>query len=133
MVTQDLDTHLRTLSRLHRIASESRKQDSGVTAEVEARAEAVLDRVWESSAAEDSAFRDSTFVTITGDGAVQFEWESGAVAIEVVVEPEGGFTVYVHRGDGSEECDSVEMPGRRRGVESASDEQCAGTYSRPTP
>lgn len=99
MVTQDLDTHLRTLSRLHRIASESRKQASGVTAEVEARAEAVLDRVWESSAAEDGAFRDSTFVTITGDGAVQFEWESGAVAIEVVVEPEGGFTVCVHRGD----------------------------------
>ncbi len=110
MVTQDVDTHLRTLSRLRRIASESRKQDSGVTAEVEARAEAVLDRVWESSAASDGAFRESTFVTITGDGAVQFEWESGAVAIEVVVEPEGGFTVYVHRGDDQpEEWNPVEL------------------------
>ena len=97
MVTQDLDTRLRTLNRLHRIAGESREESAGVTEEVEARATATLERVWGCSAAEDRAFRESTFVTVTGDGAVQFEWESGAVAIEVVVEPEGGFTVYVHR------------------------------------
>ena len=47
--------------------------------------------------AEDRAFPDSTFVTITGDGAVQFEWESSTVAVEAIVEPAGGFTVYIHR------------------------------------
>lgn len=110
MVTQDLDTRLRTLNRLHRIAGESREGGAGVTEEVEARATATLERVWGCSAAEDSAFRESTFVTVTGDGAVQFEWESGAVAIEVVVEPEGGFTVYVHReGDEPEEWSAAEV------------------------
>lgn len=101
MVTQDVDARLRTLSRLHRIAGESRQRGAGVTEEVEARAEAVLERVWDSRVAEDSTFRESTFVTITGDGAVQFEWESDVIAIEVVVEPVGGFTVYIH-GDGNE-------------------------------
>ena len=110
MVTQDLDTHLRTLSRLRRIASESRRGDTGVTDEVEARAEAVLERVWSSSAAEDSAFRDSTFVTVTGDGALQFEWESSTVAVEAIVEPEGGFTVYIHQENNeTEECSPAEV------------------------
>ena len=110
MVTQDLDTHLRTLSRLRRIASESRRGDTGVTDEIEARAEAVLERVWSSSAAEDRAFRDSTFVTVTGDGAVQFEWESGEVAVEAIVEPDGGFTVYIHRENNeTEECSPAEL------------------------
>lgn len=110
MVTQDLDTRLRTLSRLQRIAGESREGSAGVTEEVEARATAVLERVWGSSVAEDRVFRESTFVTITGDGAVQFEWESSTVAIEVVVEPEGGFTVYVHReGDESEEWNPADV------------------------
>ena len=110
MVTKDVDMHLRTLSRLHRIASESRKGDSGVTAEVETRAEAVLESVWSSSAAEDSAFRDSTFVTIAGDGAVQFEWQAGAVAVEAIVEPEGGFTVYIHReNEETVECSPAEL------------------------
>ena len=110
MVTQDLDTRLRTLNRLHRIAGESREGSAGVTEGVEARATAVLERVWGCSAAEDGAFRESTFVTVTGDGAVQFEWESGAVAIEMLVEPEGGFTVYVHReGEEPEECSPAEM------------------------
>ena len=110
MVTQDLDTHLRTLSRLRRIASESRRGDTGVTDEIEARAEAVLERVWSSSAAEASAFRDSTFVTIAGDGAVQFEWESGEVAVEAIVEPDGGFTVYIHRENNeTEECSPAEL------------------------
>ncbi len=110
MVTQDLDTRLRTLSRLQRIAGESREGSAGVTEEVEARATVVLERVWGSSAAEDRVFRESTFVTITGDGAVQFEWESSTVAIEAVVEPEGGFTVYVHRkGDEPEEWNPAEV------------------------
>ena len=105
--------HLRTLSRLRRIASESRRGDTGVTDEIEARAEAVLERVWSSSAAEDSAFRDSTFVTIAGDGAVQFEWESGEVAVEAIVEPKGGFTVYIHRENNeTEECSPAELHGR---------------------
>lgn len=99
MVTQDVDARLRTLSRLHRIAGESRQRGAGVTEEVEGRAEAVLERVWDSRVAEDSSFRESTFVTITGDGAVQFEWESHVTAIEAVVEPGGGFTVYVHGHD----------------------------------
>lgn len=110
MVTQDVDTHGRTLGRLHRIAAESRRGDVGVTHEVEDRAEAVLERLWKASVAEDKAFRDSTFVTITGDGAVQFEWESGAVAIEAIVEPESGFTVYIHReGEGAEEYRLAEL------------------------
>jgi hypothetical protein len=104
VVTQDLDTQVRTLGRLHRIAAESRHGGTGVTEEVEERAEAVLGQVLSASVAEDSVFRNSTFVTITGDGAVQFEWESGVVAIEAIVEPEGGFTVYVHReGEEAEE------------------------------
>ena len=108
MVTQDLDTRLRTVNRLRRIAGESRTGSAGVAETVEARAAAMLERVWSSFVAEDKAFRDSTFVTITGDGAVQFEWESEDVAIEVVVQPEGGFTVYVHReGKESEEWSSV--------------------------
>ncbi len=110
MVTQDVDARLRTLSRLHRIAGESRGGGAGVTAEVEGRAEAFLERVWGSEAAEASSFRESTFVTITGDGAVQFEWESGAVAIEAVVEPGGGFTVYIHGGDEkTEECSPADV------------------------
>ena len=110
MVTQDVDARLRTLSRLHRIAGESRHAGSGVTEAVEDRAEAILERVWGCSAAEDQSFRDSTFVTITGDGAVQFEWESDAVAVEVVVEPEGGFTVFVHpEGSESEEWNPAEV------------------------
>ncbi|MXY35502.1 MAG: hypothetical protein F4Y54_01805 [Dehalococcoidia bacterium] len=110
MVTQDLNTRLRTLNRLHRIAGESREGSSGVTEEVEARAAATLEHVWDCSAAEDRTFRESTFVTITGDGAVQFEWESEVVAIEVVVEPEGGFTVYVHpEGDEPEERNTAEV------------------------
>lgn len=110
MVTQDLDTRLRTLQRLQRIAGESREESTGVTEEVEARAAATLEHVWGSSAAEDPVFRESTFVTITGDGAVQFEWESAAVAIEVMVEPEGGFIVYVHReGDEPEEWNPAEL------------------------
>ncbi len=110
MVTQDLNTHLRTLARLRRIVDESRNGDCPVAEDVERRAEAVLERAWNSRAAEDHAFRDSTFVTITGDGAVQFEWESEAVAIEAIVEPEGGFTVYVHRdGKETEECSPAEV------------------------
>ena len=110
MVTQGLDTHLRTLTRLHRIASESRQGGAAVTKEVEERAEVVLKRVWSSSVAEDRAFRDSTFVTITGDGAVQFEWESSTVAVEAIVEPAGGFTVYIHRGsEETEECSPAEV------------------------
>ena len=43
-------------------------------------------------------------------GAVQFEWEAGAVAVEAIVEPEGGFTVYIHRGsEDTEECSPVEV------------------------
>ena len=104
MVTQDLDTHVRTLARLRRIVEESRRGEVRVSDDVGERAEAMLEQVWRTSLAEDSAFRDSTFVTRTGDGAVQFEWESEDVAIEAVVEPEGGFTVYVHReGDEPEE------------------------------
>ena len=110
MVTQDLDTQLRTRTRLRRIAGDSRQGDAGVPEEVEGRAEAVLERVWDSSAAGDEAFRESTFVTVTGDGAVQFEWESEAVAVEAIVEPEGGFTVYIHReGGGTEECSPAEV------------------------
>ena len=110
MVTQDLDTRLRTLQRLHRIAGESREGGAGVTEAAEARAVATLEQVWDSAAAEDSTFRESTFVTITGDGAVQFEWESEAVAIEAVVEPEGGFTVYVHEeGQEPEEWNPAEL------------------------
>ena len=110
MVTQNLDTHLITLTRLRRIAGESRNGDCPVAEDIERRAEAVLERAWNSRAAEDHAFRDSTFVTITGDGAVQFEWESDSVAIEAIVEPEGGFTVYVHReGEETEECSPLEV------------------------
>jgi len=110
MVTQDVDIRLRTLSRLHRIAGESRQDGSGVAEEVEGRAEVVLDAVWSSAVAADPTFRDSTFVTITGYGAVQFEWESDDIAIEALVEPAGGFTVYVHGADEeTEECNPAEV------------------------
>ena len=97
--THDPEVKARTLDRLWRIA---RDGGSGcvVDAKVERRAEALLERVWASAASDDEVFRDSTFVTITGDGAVQFEWECGTVAIEALVEPEGGFTIYVHPEDG---------------------------------
>lgn len=85
----------RTLDRLRRIARDG-GAGCAVDARVERRAEALLEQVWASDAGDDEVFRDSTFVTITGDGAVQFEWESDAVAVEVIVEPEGGFTIYVH-------------------------------------
>lgn len=85
----------RTLDRLRRITHDG-GAGCAVDAKVERRAEALLERVWASDAGSDASFRDSTFVTITGDGAVQFEWESGTVAIEAIVEPGGGFTIYVH-------------------------------------
>lgn len=85
----------RTLDRLRRIARDG-GAGCAVDTKVERRAEALLERVWASDAGDDEAFRDSTFVTITGDGAVQFEWESRGVAIEAIVEPKGGFTIYVH-------------------------------------
>ena len=120
MVTQDLDIRTRTLSRLHRIAHSSRVEDpeKGVTESVEKLAAKLLDRVWESSVGGDAAFRASTFVTITGYGAVQFEWESENVAIEVVVEPEGGYTVYVHReGEQPEEWNPTEVADALEAIE----------------
>lgn len=102
--------HLNTRIRLRRIARESRGSEprGGVTQEVERRAETLLERVWESSAASDGVFRDSTFVTITGYGAVQFEWEKDGVAIEALVEPELDFSVYVYPEDGEpEECTNL--------------------------
>ena len=92
---------LSTRIRLRRIARESRDrgEGSGVAEAVERRAEALLERIWVSSAGRDNLFQNSTFVTITGDGAVQFEWESDTVLIEAIVEPEGGFAIYVHQGD----------------------------------
>ena len=97
--THDPEVKARTLDRLWRIA---RGDGAGcaVDAKVERRAEALLERVWVSDVGSDESFCDSTFVTITGDGAVQFEWESGTVAIEAIVEPEGGFTIYVHPENG---------------------------------
>lgn len=99
---QHEDVHMYTRIRLRRIAQESREHTSeyGVEVEVERRAELLLERVWVSDAGTDAAFRDSTFVTITGDGAVQFEWESEMVAIEVIVRPEN-FTIYIYK-DGEE-------------------------------
>ena len=93
--THDPDLKARTLDRLWRIARDG-GAGCAVDATVERRAEALLDQVWASDAGDDEAFRDSTFVTITGDGAVQFEWESRGVAIEAIIEPKGGFTIYVH-------------------------------------
>ena len=93
--THDPDLKARTLDRLRRIALGD-GAECAVDAKVERRAEALLDRVWVSDVGSDESFRDSTFVTITGDGAVQFEWESGTVAIEAIIEPAGGFTIYVH-------------------------------------
>ena len=93
--THDPDLKARTLDRLRWIARGD-DTECAVDAKVERRAEALLERVWASHVSSDESFRDSTFVTITGDGAVQFEWESGTVAIEAIVEPEGGFTIYVH-------------------------------------
>ena len=94
--------NLSTRIRLRRIARESRErgEDTPVDEAVERRAETLLERVWGSSLASDEAFTGSTFVTITGDGAVQFEWESEAMLIEATVEPRGGFTIYVHRERG---------------------------------
>lgn len=94
--------HLDTRIRLRRIAQESREHtsESGVEVEVERRAELLLERVWVSHVGSDESFRDSTFVTITEDGAVQFEWESDAVIIEAIIEPEGGFTIYIHPENG---------------------------------
>ena len=99
---QHEDVHMYTRIRLRRIAQESREHtsESGVEVEVERRAELLLERVWVSDAGTDATFRDSTFVTITGDGAVQFEWESEMVAIEVIVRTEN-FTIYIYR-DGEE-------------------------------
>ena len=43
-------------------------------------------------------------------GVVQFEWEAGAVAVEAIVEPEGGFTIYIHREhEETEECSPAEV------------------------
>lgn len=97
--------HLNTRIRLRRIARESREREpeGGVAQEVERRAETLLERTWESSAASDKVFRDSTFVTITGYGAVQFEWENDGVAIEALVEPELDFSVCVYPEDGEPE------------------------------
>ena len=97
--THGPDLKARTLDRLRRIARDG-GSGCAVDAKVERRAEALLDQVWASGAGDDASFRDSTFVTITGDGAVQFEWESGTVAIEAIVEPEGGFTIYIHPENG---------------------------------
>jgi len=118
VVTQDLDTHLRTLARLRRIVEESQHGEAQVTEDVQERAEVMLEQVWSASVAEDRAFRNSTFVTLTGDGAVQFEWESENVAIEVVVEPEGGYTVYVHReGEQPEEWEPTEVADALEAIE----------------
>ena len=101
-VLEHKNVHLDTRIRLRRIAQESREHtaESGVEVEVERRAELLLERVWVSDTGTDATFCDSTFVTITGDGAVQFEWESEMVAIEVIVRPEN-FTIYIYR-DGEE-------------------------------
>lgn len=97
--THDPELKARTLDRLRRIARDG-GSGCAVDAKVERRAEALLEWVWASDAGADESFCESTFVTITGDRAVQFEWESETVAIEVIVEPEGGFTIYVHPKSG---------------------------------
>ena len=67
--THDPDLKARTLDRLRRIARDG-GSGCAVDAKVERRAEALLERVWASHVSSDESFRDSTFVTITGDGAV---------------------------------------------------------------
>ena len=90
--TKITSVNLSTRVRLRRIARESRHtgEDTSVEEAIERRAETLLERVWETPVARDEAFADSTFVTITGDGAVQFEWESELRLIEATVEAARG-------------------------------------------
>ena len=83
--------------RLERIIRESRLPDSElapVTPDCEKRALELFGKV-----------PDPSFVTATGDGAIQFEWERGELEAEVVMEPDYGFSIYVFRQrDGQLEC-----------------------------